>query len=79
MMSHLGWWLGGSVAVAGALVLIGYGVYYFTRSFFGSSGVPIPIQVAVPAVVFGVLVLLIAAFVDRLRGRKREELEEVKY
>ena len=56
-MSRLGWWLGGTLAVAGALVLIGYGAYYFTRSFFGSSGVPIAVQVAVPAMVFGALVL----------------------
>ena len=78
-MSRLGWWLGWSLALAGGLVLVGYAVYYFTRSFFGSSGVPIPIQVAVPAVVFGVLVLLIATIVDHLLRRKKESLSEVKY
>jgi hypothetical protein len=65
-MSRLGWWLGGTLAVAGALVLIGYAAYYFTRGFFGSSGVPIAVQVAVPAMVFGALVLLLAALKELL-------------
>ena len=78
-MSDLVWWLGGSLALAGGLVLIGYGVYYFTQNFFGSSGVPIPIQVALPAVVLGFLVLLLNALVDRLKRRKKESLEEGEY
>jgi len=44
-------WLGGLLAVAGLVVLLGYGAYYFTTSFFGSTGVPLGVQFAVAALV----------------------------
>ena len=72
-------WLGGILVVAGALALLGYGLYYSTQEFFGSTDVPLLVQVAVPAVVVGVVVLLGTVLVERVRRRKRERFEEVEY
>ena len=72
-------WIGGALAVAGGLVLVGYAVFYFSRAFFGSPDVPLPVQVAVPAVVGGILILIVTALAERLRRRKKESLEEIDY
>jgi hypothetical protein len=72
-------WIGGVVFVAGVLVMTGYGVYEFGREFFGHSDVPIAIQIALPATVIGLAVLLAAVVKDRMKNRKDENLKEVKY
>ena len=72
-------WTGGTLLVVGVLVFVGYGVYCLSQDFFGSPDVPLPIQVAVPTSVVGILVLLGAVGVERLRRRKREQLGEVEY
>lgn len=72
-------WVGGTLVVAGVLVLTCYGIYYFSRDFFGSSEVPLGIKVALPVIVAGIVVLLGAVLTERLRLRKREGLEEVEY
>ena len=70
-------WLGGSMAATGALVLVGYCVYYLSKVFFGSRSVPLPIQIAIPAIVVGFLLVLGAVLLERLRSRKQEQFEEV--
>jgi hypothetical protein len=77
--SRLALWAGGVLAAAGVLTLVGYGLYHLFRGFFGSSGVPSPIQVAVPAIAFGLLVLLVAALSDRRRRERREPIKEAEY
>jgi hypothetical protein len=77
--SRFALWTGGVLAAAGVLTLVGYGLYYFVRGFFGSSDVPLPIQVAVPTIALGMLVLLIAALVDRRRQGRRERIQEIEY
>ncbi len=85
MFAHSGWgskvavWIGGILVLAGALVLLGYGVYYFSQEFFGAEDVPLAIQVALPAIVVGVVVLVVAVLLERLRGGKGEEFKGVKY
>ena len=72
-------WVGGIVTTVGALALVGYGVYDFSRDFFGSHDVALVVKVAVPAVALGLLILLGVVLMDRLRDRKRERFEEVDY
>ncbi len=72
-------WLGGLMAVAGALVVLGYGAYSFSKAFFGSDAIPLPVRIAVPAVVAGFLLVLGAVLLERTRGRGREQFEEVEY
>ncbi len=72
-------WLGALLVAGGLLALVGYGAYYFATSFFGSRDVPLVIQAAVAALYAGVVVLILAALVDRWRQRKRESFEEVEY
>lgn len=72
-------WVGGGLLIVGMLVLVGYAVYYLSRDFFGSPDVPVAVQIAVPAIVVGAIILLAAAIADRVRRRKRERFEEVDY
>jgi uncharacterized membrane protein (DUF485 family) len=72
-------WLGGLLAVAGLVVLLGYGAYYFTTSFFGSTGVPLGVQFAVAALLVGTLVIIVAAIIDRRRQRVVESFKEVEF
>ena len=57
----------------------GYGVYEFGREFFGDSDVPVAMQIALPATVIGLVVLLVTVVKDRMKNRKDENLKEVKY
>ena len=70
---------GGLMILAGALVVLGYGVYYFSKAFFVADAIPLPIRVAVPAVVAGFLLVMGAVLLERLRSGKREKFEEVEY
>ncbi len=72
-------WAGGVLVVAGALVLLGFGLGSFAGDLFGSTDVPLAIQIAVPAVVLGALILLGWVLIERLRSRDREHLGEVDY
>ena len=70
-----------------AIVLIGGGVtilaaYWLVGVFgalFGADDVPVPIKIAVTAVVAGAAVLLGIAIVQRMRERKEENLKEIEY
>jgi hypothetical protein len=72
-------WLGGLLALGGLVSLLGYGAYYFATSFFGSTGVPMGIQIAVAAMFAGILVIIVAAIIDRRRQRAGESFEEVEF
>ena len=72
-------WLGGLSAIAGAAVLLGYGLVRLSRDFFGSPDVPLPIQIAVPALAVGILVILVGVLAERLHRRKQDQLEGVEY
>jgi hypothetical protein len=72
-------WIGGVVFATGVLVMTGYGVYEFGREFFGDSDVPVAMQIALPATVIGLVVLLVTVVKDRMKNRKDENLKEVKY
>jgi hypothetical protein len=72
-------WLGGLLALGGLVGLLGYGTYYFTTSFFGSTGVPVGVQIAVAALFARILVIIVAAIIDRRRQRVVESLKEVEF
>ena len=60
-------------------MLVGYCVYYLSKVFFESRSVPLPIQIAIPAIVVGFLLVLGAVLLERLRSGKREQFKEVQY
>ena len=68
-------WVGGTLAVAGAAALIGYGAYAAGREFFDSDDIPLVVRIAVPAVIAGLLILLATVIVDRLRHRADPRIE----
>ena len=72
-------WLGGVLAVAGSLVLAGYGIYYFFQEFAGDSDIPLPVRVSLAAVGVGMLVLLVAVTMERVRRRKQERFKEMEF
>ena len=71
--------LGAVLIVGGMLAVVGYTLYEFGRELFKASVVPAPVLVGITAIVLGILVLLGAVAVERLRRRKRENFEEVEY
>ena len=77
--SKIALWVGATIVVAGTLVLASCGVYAFSREFFGSPDIPLAVQIAAPAVLVGVIILLGTALMDRLRHRKQEHFKEAEY
>jgi|SaaInl8_120m_RNA_FD_contig_31_1536731_length_1006_multi_3_in_0_out_0_2 hypothetical protein len=72
-------WLGGTLLAVGSLVLVLYGLYYFSVDFFESDDIPQGVKIAAPAAVSGTGVLLAAVIVQRLRKRGHERFEEAEY
>jgi hypothetical protein len=71
--------MGAPLVAGGLLALFGYGAYYFATSFFGSRDVPVVVQAATTTLLAGIVVLILAALIDRWRQRKRETFEEVEF
>ena len=71
--------IGAWLVVVGAAALVGYGVYETLRGIFSEPDVPVLIQVAIPACVAGVVILLGATFIQMMKRRKSEGFEEVEY
>ncbi len=71
-------WVAGSAIAFGLAVLAGYWVVS-VLALFGAADIPLPIKIAVAAVLAGAALLLIVVVVQRLRDRKEENLEEVEY
>ncbi|HAL48501.1 MAG: hypothetical protein FI707_00235 [SAR202 cluster bacterium] len=78
-MSKGAFWVGGIILAISLLVISGYATYFFAKDVLGDSEVPLALRVAIPASVVGALALLGAAFGDRLRDRKHEDLEGADY
>ena len=72
---RVGMWL----VVAGLAALVGYGVYETLRGIFDEPDVPVLIQVAIPVCVAGAVILIGATFIQRMKHRKQDGLEEVEY
>ena len=71
----IGTWL----LLIGLAALVGFGVYETLRGIFTEPDVPVVIQVAVPACVAGAVILLGATFIQMMKRRKSDGLEEVEY
>ena len=78
-MSRIAFLVGGIVLGVSLSIVCGYAAYFFIVDVFGDTDVPLALRAAIPASVLGVLVLLGAALVDRLRNRKHEDLEGADY
>ena len=66
--------IGGGVAI-----LAVYWVVAVVGALFGADDVPVPIKIAVTAVVAGGAVLLAIVIMQRMRERKEENLKEIEY
>lgn len=71
--------VGAWLIVAGVAALVGYGVYETLRGIFTEPDVPILIQVAIPVCVAGAVIVLGATFIQMMKRRKSDGLEEVEY
>lgn len=71
-------WIGAFSLVTGILILTGYSLYY---TIFLLTEASTLIRIAVPALFFGIVILLCVVIVERFRTRKKEspEVREVKY
>lgn len=72
-------WLGGTLLTIGSLVLVSYGLYYFSANFFGSEDIPMGVKIAVPAAVSGAVILLAAVIRQRLQHRGQERFEKADF
>lgn len=71
-MSRIAW----TLIITGSLVLSGYGAYHSFDSFFKESTVSIPVKVAAPVVLAGVIILLLVVLKDRITARRREDFRK---
>jgi len=71
--------VGAVLLVLGAGALVGYVLYTVLRLLYTSENVPLVVQVAVPAVLLGLVLVVAAVIRDRIRARRREDLQEVEF
>lgn len=71
----IGTWL----VLIGLAALVGYGVYETLWGIYTEPDVPVLIQVAIPVCVSGAVILLGATFIQMMKRRKSDGLEEVEY
>ena len=70
---------GAVLLVLGAGALVGYVLYTVLRLLYTTENVPLVVQVAVPAVLLGLVLVVAAVIRDRIRARRREDLQEVEF
>ena len=73
--TRIGTWL----FLTGLAALVGYGVYEALRGVFTEPDVPVLIQVAIPLLVAGAVMLLGATLIQKMKRRNEDGLEEVEY
>lgn len=69
-------WVGGILFVGGLLTIVGWWLYWVLRAV---TDIPLPVAVGLVSMALGLLVLLGAAVVDRLRERRADSLQEVEF
>lgn len=62
--------IGGILLAAGLGVLVGRGLYWFFRLAF--LGLPLPVKIAIAAIVVGLIILLVSLGRERHRASKEE-------
>ena len=62
--------------IAGAVILTGYGIYYFFKGVFEAAEVPLIIRGAVVAGALGFVFLILVVIWDRIRQMKGERFTE---
>ncbi|MBI2847469.1 MAG: hypothetical protein HYX82_06275 [Chloroflexi bacterium] len=67
--------LGFVLSILGIVIIAGYIAYFFFKAFF-ISPLPIPIKIAVPALIGGFILLLVSVGWERYKSKKREHFEE---
>ena len=72
-------WVAAIALAGGFAVLAAYWFVSVLDVLFDTEEVPLLIQIAVPAVFGGSVVLLLVAVLQRLRERRDEDLEGVEY
>ena len=70
--------VGAVLMVGGLAALVGYAVYLLFRALF-LEDVSLIVQIAVPAALVGLALLMIAVVRDRLRKRRGEQFKEVNF
>lgn len=71
--------VGGIVLAVGVILVVGFGWVVFFRDLIDDRGVPLFIKIGIPAIFLGLLILLVVVILDRIKDRKNEGLEEVKW
>lgn len=61
----------------GCLTIVGY-LFYLLFGYFSSlMAIPLPIRIAIPAIIVGFLILLIIVIWDSIRKRRTEHFEGI--
>ena len=71
--------VGGVVLAAGVILTVGFGWIVFFRHLIDDREVPLFIKIGIPAIFLGALILLVVVIRDRIKHRKNEGLQEVKW
>ena len=72
-------WVGGVVLAAGVALTFGFGWTVFFQDLINDKETPLFIKIGLPAISLGLLILLVVVIRDRIKDRKEEGLEEVKW
>ncbi len=66
-------YIGIFLIVAGLVIAAGYGIFLLGKGFFTNSNIGIPVRVAVPAVVLGLVLWLIAFIREKFQEAGQRE------
>ena len=71
--------VGIALFLTGLGILIAYGVYSMALVIYTGNDVPLVLKVAYPVITGGPILLLSAVIRDRIKARRRENFNEVKF
>ena len=61
----------------GGLTIVGY-LFYLLFTFFGSTrAIPLPLRIAIPAIIVGFVILFAVVLWDSIRKRRTEKFEGI--
>jgi uncharacterized membrane protein len=60
------------ILFAGAIILVGFGLYRLVDTFLSDSTLPAIVKWGITGVILGVIIILISLIVERIRDRKEE-------
>ena len=71
--------IGAVLLFSGAMVVVSYWVYFTGRTLFTSNDIPLPIRIAIPVLVVGLVMVSGSIYIQNRKNREHDLIEEIEY